>query len=557
MKIHLLILICLYSKVFCQNLTIDKLFHPPLGIPMQLVSGFGDLRSNHFHMGIDLQTNGVEGIPIHAVLEGFVSRIKLSPKGYGKVLYLHHPNGMTSVYAHCSEFAKEILDVFLPIQEKLMLNELDITLNPEDIPISKGQLIALSGNSGTSSGPHLHFELRDSKTEDALNPFLNGFSLVDSFAPIIKAIKIYAVDEKGYQIPGKALKINILLSELNAGKLTKQIEIPSDFVPSYGYLCLSISTADPVNKIGKTIAAFQNTCIVNGDTIFMSKIDRIAFDETRFINSHKDFVEDQASNTKFQKLFKIQHNPLEIYKENKLGLITINGNDSLNLEIIVADVNANKVNLKFTVKNNFSKAPKSKIFYDSKTFFLPDSSYTLKSNKARIEIEKNTFYEPVNKLFTASPLQIGLANIPIQKPLKLFLKVKDNFSIQKQFIKVNKDALKTKILENELFAEALNLGLISIQIDTTSPQIKTNNFKEVDSMITKKVMSWKISDSQTAITNYNLFIDGKWAPIVYDLKNQMLVFNRKNSKLNKSTIRIILSDACGNEQVWEKILTFL
>jgi hypothetical protein len=557
MKIHLLILISLFTKVFSQNLTVNKLFHPPLGIPMQLVSGFGDLRSNHFHMGIDLQTNGVEGIPIHAVLEGFVSRIKLSPKGYGKVLYLHHPNGMTSVYAHCSVFAKEILAIFLPMQEKLMMNDLDITLNPEDIPIHKGQLIAFSGNSGTSSGPHLHFELRDSKSEDVLNPFLNGFSLVDNFTPIIKAIKIYAVDKKGYQIPGKTLKINVSKTELIAGKLNKQIEIPANFVPSYGYLSLSISTADPVNNAGKTIAAFQNNCLLNGDTIFTSKIDRIAFDETRFINSHKDFVEDQATNTKFQKLFKIEHNPLEIYKENKLGLITINGNDSLNLEIIVTDVNANKVNLKFTVKNNFSKAPKSKIFYDSKTFFLPDSSYTLKTKNARIEIEKNTFYEPVNKLFIASPLQIGLANIPIQKPLKIFLKAKDNFPIQKQYIKVNKDALKTKILENELFAEALNLGLISIQIDTTLPQIKTNNFKEVDSTITKKVMSWKISDSQTAISSYNLFVDGKWTPLEYDLKNQILVFNRKNITLGKSTIRIILSDACGNEKVWEKILTFL
>ena len=210
MRKEIILFILFSSNLFGQNIKHDSTYHSPLGIPLKIIGNYGDLRPNHFHMGLDISTNGVEKIPIHSISDGFVSRIKISPSGYGLVLYIDHPNGITSVYAHCSEFAPEILNVFLPLQEKLQLNDINIILKPTDIPVSKGQQIALSGNSGSSSGPHLHFELRDTKTEDALNPFLNGFSLEENFHPIINSLKIYAVDEKGYQVTGKALKINVL-----------------------------------------------------------------------------------------------------------------------------------------------------------------------------------------------------------------------------------------------------------------------------------------------------------------------------------------------------------
>ena len=544
------------SNLFSQGIKYDTSYHSPLGIPLRIIGNFGDLRPNHFHMGIDIGTNGVEKIPIYSISDGFVSRIKISPTGYGLVLYIDHPNGITSVYAHCSEFAPEILSVFLPMQEKLQLNEINIILKPTDIPVSKGQQIALSGNSGSSSGPHLHFELRDTKTEDALNPFLNGFSLEENFKPLINSLKIYAVDEKGYQIPGKALKINVLKGTSGYYIPNNTIVLPQNFVPTNGYLSISSYSNDQINSSGKTISALESICLVESDTIFYTVMDRISFDDSRYINSHIDFKEERVSKIKFVKLFKTSSNPLFIYKKGKKGLITVKGHDSLAIEIRIKDLNGNQSKVKFLIKNPYGIMAESNTKYDSKNYFLPDSAYTLRSEKGRIEIEKYTFYEPINKTIKWDPIVVGSNEFPIQKPIKIYLNATKKFPIEKQYIKVNSEALKTERKEGILIAESKNLGSITIQIDTIKPSISTYNFNETDASLKTKVLSWKVSDAQTFISNYQLFIDEKWTPLQYDLKNKVLLFKKGKLASGNHTLKIIIQDECGNEKIWTKKIVF-
>ncbi|MFN5678972.1 MAG: M23 family metallopeptidase [Flavobacteriia bacterium] len=171
--------------------------------PVELSAGFGDLRPNHFHMGIDIRTAGKENLPIYAVADGFVSRLKVSSAGYGWVLYIDHPDGYTTVYAHCNQFAERIQKLYLDTSYSLRQNEVDILLPKNKLLVQKGEQIAFSGNTGGSSGPHLHFELRDTKTEHALNPFLHGFSVSDSGTPVLSGIRLYALDENGYEVPSK------------------------------------------------------------------------------------------------------------------------------------------------------------------------------------------------------------------------------------------------------------------------------------------------------------------------------------------------------------------
>ncbi|MFM7681526.1 MAG: M23 family metallopeptidase, partial [Bacteroidota bacterium] len=153
------------SKSIAQNATVDSKYHSPLGIPLQLSAIFGDIRPNHFHMGLDFKTNQREGIPIHSISDGYISRIRISPIGYGRVLYIDHPNGITSVYAHCLAFSDKITDFLEPFQVEAFSNNIDLKLLKNELTIQKGEFIALSGNSGSSTGPHLHFEIRDTKTE--------------------------------------------------------------------------------------------------------------------------------------------------------------------------------------------------------------------------------------------------------------------------------------------------------------------------------------------------------------------------------------------------------
>src|SRR5690606_39237333 len=157
-----------FNQLFAQN-NAKFDYHPPLKIPLILSANFGELRPNHFHMGLDFKTNGKEGYNLYAIEEGFISRIKVSTFGYGKVIYIDHPNGVTSVYAHCSEFKGEIDSIVRITQKKEQNFEVEIFPKKNEIRVTKGQVIGISGNSGGSTAPHLHFELRDTKTEHALN----------------------------------------------------------------------------------------------------------------------------------------------------------------------------------------------------------------------------------------------------------------------------------------------------------------------------------------------------------------------------------------------------
>ena len=191
--------------------------------PVELSAGFGDLRPNHFHMGIDIRTGGRENLPIYAIQDGYIARLKVSAVGYGWVLYMAHPNGYTSVYAHCNEFAPEIQSFYLDTSAVLQSNEIDLILPNNRLLVKKGELLAFSGNTGGSSGPHLHFELRYSETEHALNPLLHGFHVSDSGQPFLKGIRLYALDSNGYEVPNKNYMVTLT-------KLQHKAVLPPGFV---------------------------------------------------------------------------------------------------------------------------------------------------------------------------------------------------------------------------------------------------------------------------------------------------------------------------------------
>ena len=204
---HLIIIcLCLLSLNSFAQENNKKDYHSPLGIPLVLSSNFGELRPNHFHMGLDFKTNGREGYNLYCIEDGYVSRIKVSPYGYGQVVYIDHPeDGITSVYAHCSEFKGQLDSIVKAHQQEEQDFAIEIFPKPNEIRLKRGEVFAISGNSGGSSGPHLHFEIRDTKTEAALNPLNFGFDIADHKAPEIRGLKVYSITEDGYRYPGKSL----------------------------------------------------------------------------------------------------------------------------------------------------------------------------------------------------------------------------------------------------------------------------------------------------------------------------------------------------------------
>lgn len=557
-----------FSLVICSvgfsQVTNPSDFHSPLGIPLEISANFGELRPNHFHMGVDFKTNGVEGIQLHAIEKGFISRVKVSPYGYGKVIYIDHPNGITSVYAHCSKFKGALDSLVKKAQEKERNFEVEIYFTPADIPVKKGELIALSGNTGSSTAPHLHFELRDTKTEIALNPLVYGFNISDHVAPEIKALKVYSVTAEGYQIPGKSR-----ISPVSKGKFGyyiggDQLLIPADYCSEDGGVGFAFEVVDHVDNSHNACALYASTMRTEMDTLFSQKVDKISFDESRFVNSHKDYQEYSKSKRKFQKSYKTRGNPLGIYKSGRSGILFLKPKDSLQITYTVMDAYANHSELKFKLKIAPGKLFSTVNLFPSWKYLFPDSTYAFQGENAYFSAQKHTFYEPTLKnLSLNGAFTFGDPAAPIQNPITVKLKLPGTLTVpsSKYFIRVltasgKKNALSTKLEQNWAVAESKFLGTFQLVVDTISPMVKPLNFVGTEALISKNRLTWKVTENETEIKKYDLFIDGKWELIEYETKGNYLIFNPSIVLSGKHNFQLVVRDSCGNTTIWSKDLVF-
>src|SRR5215467_8908764 len=153
-------------------------FRDPLGIsPMEIVANFGELRPDHWHMGLDIRTKQKENFPVYAAASGYIARIKVEKFGYGRSIYINHPNGLTTVYGHLNKFFPALEEYVTEQQYKNQSWEIELSFDKKQFPVFKSQLIAYSGSTGNSAGPHVHFEIRNTKSTKCLNPLLFGFPM--------------------------------------------------------------------------------------------------------------------------------------------------------------------------------------------------------------------------------------------------------------------------------------------------------------------------------------------------------------------------------------------
>lgn len=540
-----------------QNQYPKDYFRSPLDIPMQLSGNFGELRPNHFHAGLDYKTQQREGLSIYAAAEGYVSRIKISTFGNGKTIYITHPNGYTTVYAHLQKAMGAIQELIKQRQYEEKAFEVEIFLKPNELNVTKGQVIALSGNTGASEGPHLHFEIRDSKTEFIINPLLFGFDahLKDTKKPLVTAVYAFPLDTKtSVNQSLRPVPINL--------NLQKDGTYLADPVLANGTIGFGIIATDSDNVSFNANGVFKVQSFYNGTPSYSYQFETYSFDEMRYINVLIDYERYKKLKQRIQRLFRMTPFDLSIVSTNdNNGLVSVVPNLSGMYRIEVSDFFLNKTTISIPIA------------YDSKPVIIPKaatpSNYFIKAKKEYIFEKDNwTVAFPSNTFYTDFDLNFSVIN----KVLTLHddtVPAHSNFSIQVQDSTRTESELDKMFIGrveggrvyynttfrkgNILSTKVKILGKYALFLDNVPPSISIVKPLEGKVVTTKEILQVKIYDALSGIKSYNAFVNDQWILMEYDNKTKLLTHALSDGKIAEglNNLKVIVVDQMGNSSIFE------
>nr|WP_294934253.1 M23 family metallopeptidase [uncultured Flavobacterium sp.] len=551
------LLFFLHAVCFSQSHYPKDYFRSPLEIPLLASGSFGELRGNHFHSGLDFKTQQKEGFKVFAAAEGYVSRIKISEGGYGKALYITHPNGYTSVYGHLKQFEGDIAGYVRKRQYAQKSYEIELFPAAGDLVLQKGEIIALSGNTGSSGGPHLHFEIRDTKTEQIINPMFFGFDAMmpDTKIPVINDLVAYAVgDSAVVNSSQRTLPVNLSLQDDGTYLANK--------VLAKGNIGFAVNTYDLADNNYNWNGIYKAESFLNGTKIFSYEFDKFAFDETRYINNFIDFYRYKTINQSVQKLFFKRNYPFSLISGNKKnGQIIVLPNATMNYRIEISDFHGNKrvINVPIQYSDASAAIPreekKTPYFVKSRN----DNNYT--KDNVSVFIPENAFYDDFYMKFDVKDnvLYLHDETVPVHKNLTVTFDVSNipGLNHGKTFISRmdgNKYEYFTTYKKGNLFSiRTKDLGKFQLMTDTIAPKIYSPNFSEGGNMNTIDTLTIRISDDLSGIKEYNGYLNGKWILMDYNYKTKSLThqFSDAIYEEGKNQLKVVVSDKMGNSTIFE------
>ncbi len=570
----------LFAIVLFGSITQDPFpedyFRSPLGIPLMLSGSFAEMRSNHFHSGLDIKTRSRSGYRIYAAADGWISRIAVSPTGFGNALYISHPNGYMTVYAHLDRFTDEVASYVKSLQYRKESFRLNTFPEKSRFPVAKGDVIAFSGNSGSTSGPHLHFEIRNSDTGWPVNPLLFGINVPDTRPPRIVRIKLYAIDSNS-RIRIKDARTggwrsldggeSVILDVTRKGGIN--VLARASRIEAVGRIGFGVQAHDYHNGSSSRLGAYGIDLTTNGGLLFSSLMERFSFDQTRYINAHVDYSEYVSNRRWVQRSFVLPGNKLPIYRAVEHGLLTVEDGHTYEMVYRISDVFGNDSVLPFKVYGTMKADQATTAPNHTAQSVYYNRPFSLAREGIRLDLPPNTVYENIEfeyEKLTRSPRG---AFAPVHRIHNRRTPVHSLYTIS-----IDASALPGRLREKALLARVDESGTMrsaggsykngfitgsvrefgdyTIAVDTIAPSIRPLNISAGKNMTQRSNIRFRIRDNFSGIRSYSGEIDGNWVLFVYDAKSGQLryTFDESVGRGNHH-LRLEVEDNVLNKSVYE------
>jgi hypothetical protein len=556
MKIYPLLFLIIFQFSKAQDNLPKDYFQSPLEVPLVISGTFGELRSNHFHAGLDIKTQGVEGLNVLASAGGYVSRIKIQQFGYGKALYITHPNGYQTVYAHLKKFAPEIEAYVKSYQYDKESYEVQLFPSADKLPVKAGEVVAYSGNTGSSGGAHLHFEIRDSQARP-MNPFLFGFEEVkDTRPPEVKNIFAFTASKDAH-VNHKRGRIKLKpITAKNGNLRVTEIEASGDIyfgIEGYDRLDLAFNKNGYYNVEAK----------LNGLSCFETRFDRISFSETRFLNRLIDYGYYLEYKKRIHKLRSYDYNRLEInHSQVNNGILKIDDTLNYNYQLEISDFKGNTTEVSIPIKYAPGINVKKDSLNETIYYVNHDNAFVLDKGLIDIYIPKYALYEDtyLDINIEGESLKLHDYRTPIHKSITIGFDV-SNYSDEdkKQLFIGNKMPWgkvyykNTTKKRNRFTAQVKEFGEYILAKDIEAPTITPLNFRNNQWLSKFRYLKVKIDDEMTGIGSYRATVNGKFILMEYDYKTKTLVhdFNDGVVTDTENNFKLVVTDQVGNTAIFE------